>query len=337
VHPSEYAKFDKIPEYDPVTPPRRRGPLATVVILVALTMVALGAVMLFERSSTPPVTSSLRNIAARLDQLPGYAQTAAKSAIELVITDDGHLTWAPAMVITPGNLAVTTYPIPAGASLTGTSQLDANFSASVVSSDTPLGFTIVKLGETQPVTPTDVLPASAAVLAIAPYFSAQAAAPEIAWANTTLGDPIIEQADGVVSYLATPSDPNLGDFADALAVLPNGGVAAVLAANGEWYSAQYITRVAHVVSEDGGCHGRLGVVANTAQGGGVVVVRVPRGPSLDTLRPGDVLTSIDGEQLESIDTLLEYLYAAPARQVVHLSLLRHGRPVSVAVVLGCEP
>lgn len=337
MHPSELPSFDSIPAYDPTSLPRRRRPLTVVVLALAATLLVMGSVILAVRSSTPPPTSSLHNIAASVSDLPAYARAAARSAVELVITDNGHLSTAAAMVIAPGTLAVTTTPIPANATITGSSQLDARFPVTMVSHDQALGFSILRLSMVQPITPTGVLPASSAVLAIAPYFSASATTPEIAWAQTTLGDPIEEVSDGVVSYFADPSAANLDGFADALAVVPTGQVVAVLSATGQWYSARYVTLVAHVMSEDGGCHGRLGVSANNAQGGGVLVVSVLDGPASGHLRAGDVLTSIDHTELDSVDTLLEYLYASPAGETVRLSFLRDGHARTTDVTLGCQP
>lgn len=337
IHPSELPNFDRIPAYDATSPPRRRRPAAIVAVCLALVIAALGSLTLFNYVRSPSPTTGLVNFAKSVRELPNYAQRAAESAIEVVWTYNGHLTTAPALVIAPGNLAITTVPIPAGASLTGSSQLSANFSVQVVSHDDALGFSILRLGRTQPVTPTNTLPASQAVLAIAPYFSPGSANPEIAWALTVLGDPLIEEARGVVSYLATQSNPQLKDFSGAVAVEQNGDVVAVLSATGQWFSAQYVTRVAQVENSDDGCHGRLGVTANSAQGGGVVVVSVLHGPSWGRLRAGDILTTINGVTLQSIDSLRQFLYATPADHWAKLGLLRGSRSMSVNVRLGCQP
>jgi hypothetical protein len=334
IHPSELPNFDAIPAYDPA---HRDRPHSVLVLTMGAVVLALGALTLSLRSTSSPATSSLRNIAPSAADLPSYSRTAARSTIELVITEHGHLSAAAAMVIAPGNLAVTTDPIPSGASVTGSSQLSERFGVTRVSHDSALGFTVVRLAQRLPVTPTGVLPDSSTVLAISPVFTPRAAWPAFAWAITTLGDPVIEQRDGIVSYLATPSAPNLDGFVDALAVNDEGDVVAVLSATGQWYSARYVTRVAQVVTENGGCHGRLGITGDTAQGGGVQVQEVLAGPSRGVLRSGDVLTNLGGVRLDSMDTLLEYLYASPAHHRVRIRLLRGGRPRSAVVTLGCQP
>jgi hypothetical protein len=308
-----------------------------VILAMGVVVLAVGAVTLALRSTSPPETSALTHTAKSVNDLPQYAQDAARSTVELVITDNGHLSSAAAMVISPGNLAVTTDPIPAGASISGSSQDSERFTVSLVSRDEALGFSVVQLGTTQPITPTSELPAASAVLAISPYFTPSARSPEIVWANTTLGDPVVEQADGVVSYLATASDRNLDGFVDTLAIEQTGDVVAVLAANNQWYSAQYVTKVAQVVARNGGCHGRLGVSVQNAQGGGVEINKVLAGPSVGHLRTGDIITSINGVPMESEDSLLEYLYASPDKLKVSIDLLRGTHQMSTDVILACQP
>jgi hypothetical protein len=336
VHPSELPSFEKVPVYDAAAAPRPRRTLAVLVAAVAV--VAMGSIALALKSSSPPQTSALRDhIAQSIQDLPTYAQAAAASAIELIITDDsGHVSSAAAMVIEPGNLALTTVPIPKDSAIVGSSESRHHFPVSLVTHDNELGFSVVRLGATQPVAPTGVLPASATVLAIAPYFSQNSTSPEIAYATTVLGDPVIVQ-NGVVSYLLTQSEPNLGGFADTLAIDGQGTVVAVLSEHGQWYSAQYITKVADVVTANGGCHGRLGIVGQSAQGGGVVVVKVDRGPSWGQLHRGDILESANGVSLDSLDTLLSYLYASPSKEGVLFDVMRNTHPIDVGVVLGCQP
>ena len=305
---------------------------------MAAVVVAIGATMLATQSTTAPPTDALTShVTTHVSQLPSYLQPVARSAIQLLITMDGHVATGAAMVIEPGDLAVTTAPIPVGATVFGASQTNDRFSVSLVDRVNPLGITVLRLSKSEEVTPTQVLPASEAVMAISPYFSPNAIEPKIAWGATTLGDPDVEQADGVVSYLETPSDADLGGFVDTLAVDNQGSVVAVLSAHGQWYSAQYITRVAQVVAENKGCHARLGVRATSAQGGGVAVLQVESGPSTKLLRANDILTNIGGTQLQSLDSLLAYLYATPPQQRVAVSLLRNGQPLTVDITLGCQP
>lgn len=334
MHPSELPNFDSIPTYDTTKVRRHRGPL---VLTSAAVVLSLASVSLALRTTSAPATAALHSHITPISQLPLYAQRAARASVELVFTDFGHVSATAAMVIAPGNLAVTTEPIPASASITGSSQNHSRFAVSFVSHDKALGFTLVHLAVTLPIAQTDILPVAATVLAIAPYFTERTAVPKIAWTATTLGDPIIESRNGIVSYRATPSAPDLYGWADALAVNDAGSVVALLSANNQWFSAQYIATVAQVIAENGGCHGALFIDGSTYQGGGVLVVQVKHGPAWGRLQVGDQLKSIGGVRLDSMDTLLNYLYAEPPRAIVVVTLIRRGHFSATAVTLACQP
>jgi hypothetical protein len=335
VHPSELPNFDSIPTYDTSKTPRQRGALVLASAAVILT---LGSISLALRTSTAPATAALSSHVTSLTGVPTYAQSAARASLQLIYSDFGHVSATAAMVIAPGNLAVTTDPIPASASIVGSSPKHSRFAVSYVSRDAALGFTLVRLAVKLPIAGTDVLPDSSTVLAVAPVFRAGAAHPTYAWTITTLGDPIIESRDGVVSYRATPSAPDLYGWADTLAVNSAGSVVALLSANGQWFSAQYIANVANVISQNGGCHGALDITGTTYQGGGVIVAKVKRdGPAWGHLQRGDQLTSIGGVRLDSMDTLLNYLYAEPPHSIVVVTLWRLGHFSATAVTLACQP
>ena len=335
IHPSELPNFDDVPTYEGGEARRHLTPL---VLASAAAILALGSVTLALRTTTPPTTQSLpSNIAHRVSDLPLFVQRAARSAVELVITDNGHISATAAMVIAPGNLAVTTTPISPDASIIGSSQLDQRFVVTRVTRDRALGFTVVHLGRFQPVTPTAILPSAATVTAISPYFTPTASTPEIAWATTTLGDPVRESADGVVSYLATTPAPNLHGFLDSLAVDDGGQVVAVLSRHNQWYSAQYLTKVAQALAQNGGCHVRLGIAGGNSPDGGVLISAVDRGSSWQLLRTGDVLQMINGSRLDSMDSLLAYLYAATSNHMATIQLARRGQMLTVDVLLRCRP
>ena len=335
IHPSELPTFDAIPTYDMAT---RRRQLSPLVLASAVVIFTLGSVTLALKGSSPPASGSLKDHeASSLHQLPSYIQNAARSIVELVVTVDGHVSATAAMVISPGNLAVTTTPIPSGASIIGSSEVSNRFRVTLIGHDQALGFTILRLAKVQPITPTALLPASASVAALSSYFSPNASTPAFVWTMTTLGDPVRESTNGVVSYLATQSAPNLQGIIDAVAVDNNGMVVAVLSGHNQWYSAQYLTKVAQSVAQNGGCHALLGIAYESAQGGGVVVTKVMHGPSWGRLHHGDILLRINGDSLDSMDSLLAYLYASRAHHHTSLMVIRDGRTLLVDVVLGCRP
>jgi serine protease Do len=72
---------------------------------------------------------------------------------------------------------------------------------------------------------------------------------------------------------------------------------------------------------------------------GVLVAGVERGsPAARAgLRPGDVVTAIDGERVETSQALLRGIAGQPPGQTVRLSILRGGRPAEIPVQIGRRP
>ena len=117
------------------------------------------------------------------------------------------------------------------------------------------------------------MPASAAVVAIAPVIKSSFNAPEYDWTTTTLGDPT-NDAQGVVHYLATSAKTKLSGYVDAIAVDAQDRVVAVLSAQHFWYPAEFVAQVAEVVATGHGCHADLGIDGTTEQGGGVRITKI---------------------------------------------------------------
>ena len=57
----------------------------------------------------------------------------------------------------------------------------------------------------------------------------------------------------------------------------------------------------------------------------------PGGPSVDALKPGDVLTSVDGQQVTSAARLTELIRAKPAGSALRIGYTRDGQPGSATV------
>src|SRR5487761_2360883 len=220
MHPSELGSFDSLS----TTAARLRSRAArAVATLMVVALVAGGAGLASTRGS-PAVNDAMTS--------------------HLTITVPGHVTTVAAMAL-PHDLAVTTTPIPHGALLTGSVPGHQNFPVTWVGRDQVLGFSLVHLGLRVPALAFAPLPATAAVVAVAPIITDATSAPRFAWADTTLGDPTL-RADGAVSYLVTRPHHNLNGVTDALAVNAAGRVVAVLSSRHLWFSAQFVARVANV-------------------------------------------------------------------------------------------
>ncbi len=285
---------------------------------------------------TPMVNQSLviaRAVAWK--DLPASARPAAARTVALTLSVPGHVTTVAAMVL-PHGLAVTTASIPAGAVLTGSAPGHVHFPVTWVGRDQVMGFSIVRLGVKMSALSLDPLPANAPVTALVPVVSSPDETVRFAWARTTLGDPT-RRADGVVSYLATRSTPNLNGVPNAVALDAHGRVVAMLSSRGYWLDASFVAKVAGIVADGNGCHSGLGVTGQSAQGGGALVETVARrGPASARLLPGDVITSLAGHDVDTWTTLETILYLTPAGSTVELGFLRGTLALHSEVILACD-
>lgn len=332
VHPSELPSFHTLPSTPLWTIHSRAARLVAVAVGIALVVGSTGLFIAKNASST--VTPLPAHLASTVGQLPATSRVAAEHTVDLTITTPGHTIVVAAMVL-PHNLAVTTTPISSSALITGTVASHVNFPVKWVGRDQVMGFTIVKLGITVPALKFAPLPATASVVAVSPILTSTAKAPKFAWALTTLGDPSMD-ATGVISYLTTASDADTNKFVDAVAVDKNGHVVAVLSTGHRWYAAQFVARIAYIVATGRGCHASLGIIAASAQGGGVEVQRVvPKTPAQWHFKVGDVITAVNGKNSETFDSLVTELYLTPAYSTAKVTFVRNTTIHHTDITLGC--
>ncbi len=331
MHPSELPSFDSLPTREH----RVRSRLARLIATVMFFSLIIGFVVLIATSSSrPPNQPMTTHESASLSALPAYARAAAERTVELSITTPGHVEHVAAMVLSH-DLAVTTTPIPKNALLSGSLPHHVNFPVTWVARDQAMDFTIVKLSQSVQSLHFAPMPASVSVLALSPFAATSTDAPHFAWATTTLGDPLL-RANNLVSYLATNPDQNLNGFVDAIAVNASGHVVAVLSTGHLWYSALFVARVAEVEAAGHGCHGGLGVSGADAQGGGAVITALaPRSAAKGRLQRGDVVSRINGHDIDTWQTLATWLYLTPAYSAVHLTFLRGAVMHHAVVTLAC--
>ena len=330
MHPSELPSFDAL-----ATRHRVRSRFARLIAGFVLLALVAGAAGLASINRTPATNQPMTaNIATSLNDLPAYARGAAERTVELTITTPGHVSHVAAMVLSH-DLAVTTTPIAHNALLTGTLPGHVNFPVTWVARDRAMNFTIVKLSHSVASLHFAPMPASAPVLALSPVVEDSTDAPRFAWATTTLGDPLL-RANNLVSYLATTAEKNLDGFVDAIALDTSGHVVAVLSTGHLWYSALFVARVAEIEATGHGCHGGLGVATTSAQGGGATVTALwARGAAKGVLKVGDVVTRLNGHDVDTGQTLTTWLYLTPAYSKAAVTFLRGTSTHHAVVTLSC--
>jgi membrane-associated protease RseP (regulator of RpoE activity) len=333
VHPSELPSFDDLATTTTARPhvisPRI---IATV---MALLLVVGGVVLMANRGANTASGDLPAHLAADVNALPASSRVAAANTVDLAITTPGHVINVPALVL-PHDLAVTTTVIPANAIITGSTATKINFPVTLEGRDNVMGFSIVHLGAAVTALSLDAMPASTSVVAVAPIVTGSTKAPEFDWSMTTLGDPL-NNAQGVVRYLATKSDTSLSGYVDAIAIDARGHVVAVLSARHFWYPARFVAQVAEVVATGRGCHAELGIAGTNEQGGGVRVTKIARfSPAAHAdLEVGDVITQWNGADLNSWDQLVSTLYLTPAYTTAHVTFAHKTTVHHVNVTLGC--
>lgn len=311
VHPSELPSFETLATTATTVRPRVATP-RIVAGLMAVLLIVGGVVLMINRGDPAPQDDLPAHLAKTLSALPSSSRAAAARTVDLTITTPSHVIHVAALVLRQ-NLAVTTIVIPIKAHITGSTATKVNFSVKLVGRDNVMGFSIVHLGADVPATKLDAMPASTAVVAVAPIERGSTKKPEYDWSLTTLGDPS-QSGQGVVRYLATKSDTSLSRYVDAIAVDKNGNVAAVLSSRHFWYPARFVAQVAEVVSTGRGCHAYFGIQGKSEQGGGVLVTKVARYSSAAhaNIVVGDVITKWNGTDLDTWDQLASTLYLTPA-------------------------
>ena len=153
VHPSELpGSFDQA-----AMPPARVAGSRRFKALVATSASALlltGGVLLAQPTDSQLAGASTGpHVATTFAALPPSDRHAAQSMLALVIYEGQHLGTATAMVLPPGDLAVTTTPVPKGASVMGGVLGQRSVALKVVGTDAQLGVTVLQLPTTVEVTP----------------------------------------------------------------------------------------------------------------------------------------------------------------------------------------
>jgi hypothetical protein len=302
---------------------------------MAVLLIVGGVVLMVNRGASTPNGDLPAHLATTLKSLPASSQAAAARTVDLTVTTPGHVENVAALVLSH-DLAVTTIVIPVNALITGSTATKVNFPVTLEGRDKVMGFSIVHLGTSATAATLGAMPASTAVVAVAPIVRGSTKTPEYDWSMTTLGDPK-QNAQGVVRYLATKSDTSLSGYVDAIAVDTKGRVVAVLSSRHFWYPATFVARVANVVATGKGCHAEFGISGKDEQGGGVLVTKVVRysAAAHANVAVGDVLTSWNGKDVDDWNQLVSTLYLTPAYTSARITFDDKMKVHHANVTLGC--
>ncbi|MBU6232683.1 MAG: PDZ domain-containing protein [Acidobacteria bacterium] len=335
IHPAELPSFDQLAAH-PAEPLVRH--FTTYLWATAAAVLLAGSFLLASTERAATLTTPMpSHIVRSIEHVPHVGRDAARSILELSAPVNGRPAGGGAIVVGNGTVAVSTVPFAVHSHVSIASTRRNFQTGTVIGRDEHLGLTYISLDAPHPVTELGRLAATQPVLALAPYFRPSSSIMSIAYSHTVLSDPQSTAADGVVSYLSATTPSSLHGLAGSVAVDGDGKVVALFGHSNRWLSASYVASVALTWLAEPDCHGRLGIDAVTAPGGGIDVVRVLPGPSSGLLRRGDVITTINSHSVDSVDQLLSVLYTIPGRSPVVVRYARNSTTQYAVVHLGCQP
>jgi hypothetical protein len=268
--------------------------------------------------------------------------------LALVIYEGNHLSTATAMVLPPGDLAVTTTPVSRGSSVMGRVLGGPSMALRVVGTDRILGVTVLHLPTTVDVTPTDPLSPAVATGGAPTTLTALAA---------VRGTVTPSQFDYAAAYLdATPSAATVGhsvisvthgrSLAGVIAgtlVLDGSGraVAAEVPALGAttFVPATFLQLLAQrIVLGNTAHHGWLQLEGAPTRTGAARVVAVrEHGASWGRILPGDTIDAIDSVHVRTMADVGSILYTSSPGQPVDVTVSRGEHRLVVDVTLAASP
>ncbi|HEV3213206.1 MAG TPA: PDZ domain-containing protein [Acidimicrobiales bacterium] len=348
VHPSELpGSFDRAV----MPPPRVAGSrkFKTLVASTASALLLAGGVLLAEPTGTQLAGASTGpHVATSISALPAVDRTAAGSMLALVIYEGQHLGTATAMVLPPGDLAVTTTPVPKGVSVMGRILGHPSMSLKVVGTDHLLGVTVLQLPITVPVTPTAALApavttggAPTALTALAAVRGALTAA-EFDYAAAYLSPAASAATVGHSVISVTHGRSLAGVIAGTLVLDARGqAVAAEVPALGAttFVPATFLQLLAErIVLGNATHHGWLQLVgAATSSGRAKVVAVTEGGASWRKVLPGDTILAINSVPVRTMADVGSILFTSSPGQPLDLTVLRAGHLHVAEVILAASP
>lgn len=348
IHPSELpGSFEAA-----AMPPRRsagsRRFVTVVAAAAALLFVTGGALLIPSTGSEPAGASTGPHVATSIEALPAADRASAGAMLALAIYEGDHLGTATAMVIPPGDLAVTTTPVPRGASVMGRVLGEPAMPLQIVGTDPQLGITVLRLSTSADVTPIGPL---------GPAISTGGAPTALTALASVRGASTATELDYAAAYLsATPSAATVGR--SVISVTHGRSLAGVIAgtlvlnARGQAVAAQvpklgattfvpatFLRLLAQrIVLGSPSGHGWLQVYGPpTATSAARVAGVTYGGAAWGRLRPGDTIVAMDAQRVRSMADVGSILYTSAPGEPLAVTVLRGGHRISVSVVLAAQP
>jgi hypothetical protein len=328
MHPAELGRFDSLLHFS-LPPLGKKLPL--ILSAFALCLGAAGVAALVSVRPPPVASASLLASRISLSALPTNALAAAMDTVQVVDVDavTGRRASASAIVLANGREAITTAALSALGSMAA-SRHGRLVTVRYLGFDASLGLTLLAVSPAQTPTRIDPLPDNAVVTALTPSLGLHTGTFNVA--PTLLGDPVTTVVTGKTTYFQTNANPALSGRTGTIAVDSTGAIVGILNRTNHWLSASYAVAASNLWQGTHTCRARLGVVIETASGGGALVVEAHHSR---LLRNGDVIQSLNGHVVNDANDLLAQLYVTSGRQPLSVSVVREGTLITRHVTVGC--
>jgi S1-C subfamily serine protease len=353
-HPSEIGLWSAERAYgsDPLDqsrPPGRRTAWTTSLVGAgALAALVTGGLMLATHSRSAPITTA-RTVVAR-------PTSATQSIVRLDVASSTSSAYGCGVVVAADGLIATNATLLVNAQqIVATTSTGRREVATVVAMDPQSDVGLVSVGTSLPVARfvdwNLVQPGTGAV-----ELAVSSSTPGVAttvWSNGTIAsaDDAVGSGPGIgmVSLVATM--PESVDPAGAVLMERNGTVLGILDKSGVpsagsgsvFLPGEFVVQVARELMDDGGRirHGWLGIEGTnpgpTKPLGALVTAVDKTGSSIDRLRQGDVIESIDGRRVRSMADLRSRLYLLAPGTWVDLKVDRADTVRKVGLRLSSSP
>jgi S1-C subfamily serine protease len=319
-----------------------------VVASAASALLTAGGVLLAVSATAPAGATVGPHVASSIASLPASDRGAAGAMLALVIYEDQHVGTATAMVLPPGDLAVTTTPIPLGATVEGWSPGHRWMSLTIAGANRQLGVTVLRLPREVAITPTAPLAPAVETGGDPTTLTALAAIPGATSAVE------FEYAPAYLSATETPAKVGSGEIATTRGESLSGVISGTIVLDGfgravaasvptlgssSYVSANFLELLSQrIVDGDASNHGWLQLVgANTPSGDALVVSVTRHGVSSGVVRSGDLIVAVDSVRVNSMADIGSFLYTSTPGERAILTLIRAGRTLEVNVRLAASP
>lgn len=207
-----------------------------------VSLIIAGTLMLVGVQRSSALVASPPQEVTSISALPHAAALVMNDTVTVTVAVPGHTYNVLATPLT-NHTAVTPYMIAPDAMLSGSIPGHRPFPMQYLRTSSETGFSVLHYTTSVVAAHLAPLPLQSDSVAVSIKTTATFRVTGYLWANTVLGDPILDRS-GTRAWYATEADSDINTFTNGVALNASGDVVALLAPTHLWYSAQDLARSA---------------------------------------------------------------------------------------------